>query len=64
MKVEIEEMGDGLETISLCFMGEELFYTASPTMLTVSLDEDSAERIAFHLQTILMDRQLKKDLTK
>lgn len=61
MKVEIDELEGCTKNICITLSGDDLIFTVTPRMIAISLDEKTADRISFHLQSILLDRSWKKD---
>lgn len=56
--IKVEEV-DGL--VSITFSDGDLQYIASPRGVTVYFNEKQADSIAFHLNTILQDRERSRD---
>ena len=46
--------------IYICLTGEDLGFMAHPYSLAFWLNEDEADKLAFHLQSVLQDREQKK----
>ena len=62
MKYDVEETVTG--RIALRVEGDGLNYIATPEEVIIFLDDKQADGIAFQLQSILQDRERKKNLTK
>jgi hypothetical protein len=59
---EIPEWKD--DRIKIDISGLDLQFQASKYRITIFIDEDEADKIAFQLQSILQDIERRKDLTK
>ena len=64
-EIQIDEIKEWKEdNICIRIRGEDLKFQTSEWAVALFIDEDEAEKIVFHLETILQERNRKKELTK
>lgn len=62
MKYQVDEIeGEKLNPIVIRLYGEDINYIAMNGKLDVYLDEKTADSISFHIQSILQDRERRKN---
>lgn len=62
MKYQVDEVeGEKLNPIVIRLYGEDINYIAMNGKLDVYLDERTADSISFHIQSILQDRERRKN---
>ena len=68
MKIKVEELPlENDKPIVIRFRNDsadDLTYVASNGSISIYIDEDNADKIAFQLSSILQDRERRKSLTK
>lgn len=65
MKLRVDEIeNEPDKNICIRLSGEDISFTATNYSVSVYIDEDCADKIAFQLQSILQDREQRKELTK